>query len=248
MVTIRNSARRPARALRRAVLGAAVLLLAGCQVTGLPQKAQTASISGQEAQDRALYLSSIAGLLDTARPQAALAFLEDYQNRWPDDRRAFTLQGRALLATGEPRPAEEAFRRAIALEPTADAWVGLGHVAAAGGDWMVAQERFSRALELEPANARALNNYGYALLKLGLPDEAHRWLLRARELDPGNDRVAMNLMVAAWFSGRRETAESIMASLHLPDDRARAAALLTEWSQELGDDAGDSDTKERLPL
>lgn len=223
-------------------------LLAGCSLDTLATRQPGTLADAQAESDRSLYLSSIAGLIDTDRPQAALAFLEDYQNRWPQDPRALTLQGRALLSVGDVSGARQSYENALESAQTAEALIGLGRVAALEQDWVVAQTRFAEALELEPANARALNNYGYALLKLGLAEDAYPWLERASELDPNNVQIAVNVMVAAWFSSRREEAERIIASFELPSERARAASLLNEWSPRFRAAGGDTGQKDRVQL
>ena len=63
-----------------------------------------------------------------------------------------------------PDKAEANFRRALELAPhDAQAWYGLGAVAAVGGDWALAERLFGQALSIDPGLTDARRDLALAL-------------------------------------------------------------------------------------
>lgn len=210
-----------------ALLGMA--LLSGCVTAGSDRQAASFGGAGSE-QEAELYLSVIQSLHEQGKSQAALAFLDDYNRRYPNDYRAWVMRGEALMAAGRVDEAEQVFL-AIENEPVgAAAQLGLGQVSASRGNWNMAVAYLAEATRLAPTSARVLNNYGYALLKLDRTDEARRVLGRAVELAPGNDQVRNNLLLATYRDGDESAAIQAVGALDDAGERQRLMEFVTEWT------------------
>ena len=177
---------------------------------------------------RRMHLSVVRGLSDQGKPQAALAFLDDYDLRFPADPEAKAVRGEALLRTGRRAEAERLFQGLYDTghRPAAD--FGLGQARAASGDWVAAARHFEDAVRLAPTNVRYLNNCGYALLKVGRFEEAYQTLARATQLDPKDERARNNFVLAAMRSGRTLQAERVLAALE-SSERESVAAFVARW-------------------
>lgn len=86
------------------------------------------------------------------------------------------------LTDGDAEAARRHFRRAIDLQPSAWAWVGLGQVHARDRAWKDAAEAFGEALALEPGHAVALFYAGIVDLEDGRRAQGRERILRARSL------------------------------------------------------------------
>jgi len=95
-------------------------------------------------------------LIDTGRPEAALAPLERALALEPMALDAYLEQWRALQALDRPREAEAAMAAAVAREPQfIDGWLRLGEAAATTGRPAQAIERFGRILAIPEPEAVA---------------------------------------------------------------------------------------------
>lgn len=174
-------------------------LLSGCAEF---HKADTQdTVSGEADELRQMHLAMIRGLIDQGKDEAALAFLDDYEMRFPNDREARAMRGEALLRVGKLKEAEALFQTMLKSNDRPEADFGLGQVSAGSGDWNTAATHFYDAARLAPTNARYLNNYGYALLEVGRAKDAYDVLSRAYELTPGDNRTRNNYVLAAERSG-----------------------------------------------
>lgn len=190
------------------------LSLAACQTA--PVSGRT--ISGEQTlpptpQEDQVLLTSIRAMNEKGQSQAALAFLDEYLKRNPNDIEALTLKGEALLRTNQLDAADQVYvaldRRRI--QPAAA--FGLGQVRARYNDWNGAAPQFARAAEVAPADTRILNNYGYSLLKLQQYPQAYDVLARAVQLSPDNQQIKTNYLIAALNGGHEREAESMIATL-----------------------------------
>ncbi len=115
----------------------------------------------------------------------------------PNNARALSNLGVALVGLGRPAEAEPLLRRALAIRPDyPEAQSALGAVLAGGGRVDDALPLFARAVALEPRYADAWANYAEALATKGRLKEAAAAFRRAIELEPGNPRT---LATAAWI-------------------------------------------------
>jgi tetratricopeptide (TPR) repeat protein len=101
-------------------------------------------------------------------------------------------KGVALTVQKEFTEAEEAFRRALALDPQySAAHANLGFILASQGDYRAAETAHLTAVDLLPGYAPYHFNLGHLYSLLNRTDEAIISLNQAIELDPGNVQ-AMN--------------------------------------------------------
>lgn len=215
------------RRLAIAIFVTGSTLLAGC---AMGQKVDLkGTVSGEADELRRMQLAMIRALSDQGKDEAALAFLDDYQMRFPNDPEALALRGEALLRVGKVEEAEAVFQRMFKnnVRPAAD--YGLGQVCAAHNDWVGAAAHFSDAVRLAPTNARYLNNYGYTLLELGKMSQAYDILGRAYELKPGNNRTRNNYILAAERSGHDSEVTKALQTANATD-RADIMNFIRSWT------------------
>lgn len=97
--------------------------------------------------------------------------------------------GEARLDNGEFVGAEEAFRKAIELDPgSASAHYGLGYLLQLRDRLPEAIAAYQLAVKADPYKAEAFGNLAAAYLKIGDPKRALSALLTGLELEPGNLR------------------------------------------------------------
>ena len=76
--------------------------------------------------------------------------------------------GVAYETGGQPALAAKEYRKSLRLEPRQSrAWINLGNVEAAGGNWHDAESAYRRALRESPTDPDAMNNLAVALLRQG---------------------------------------------------------------------------------
>ena len=93
--------------------------------------------------------------------------------------------------------AEEAARRAVALEPElGEAYASLGEVLEYRDKWVEAREAFERGVALSPRYATGHQWYSYDLMIWNRWDDAIREMERARELDPLSMVIVVSLAAA----------------------------------------------------
>ena len=190
------------------------------------------------AQDRDVYLSLVSAIDDGGKPQAALAFLDDYLARYPNDDRALLLKGDAYFKSGQLSAAAKTYQALLAKGSSPAAEFGLGRAKAAQGDWSGAITYLSLAYQHSPANPKVLNDYGYALLEVSKTEQAYQLLGRAHELRPDDPIIRNNFVLAADRSGRTDRVDEVMRKLDRAD-QVRLRAFVNKWSAQTGgSDAG----------
>ena len=178
----------------------------------------------EEAPDtRGLYLQLIHQARADGRPRAALAYLDDFERRYPGDAEARLLRVNSLIDLGQIDAAE-----AVVLPPEA-ASGGVsavrGHLLAARGRWNEAATCYGQASRASPADPLLRNALGYALLRAGRFGAAIEALRGASDLAPQLAVVRNNLLLALMVSGRRDEAE---AALRRAGDGALRQKLAAE--------------------
>ncbi|MGQ9365116.1 tetratricopeptide repeat protein [Azospirillum sp. ST 5-10] len=113
---------------------------------------------------------------------------------------------RALRAEGRLPEAADSLRRAIALQPAADAFFSLGNVLKQAGQTAEAAERYRDALALKPDFVEARINAAAALDALGRRNEALAHLRLALASAPANPTVLFNLARTEQAFGARDRA------------------------------------------
>ncbi len=104
------------------------------------------------------------------------------------------LLGSTLLTMQDHARAAKAFECAVALQPSAQAWHGLGSALRGSEDWEIAAAAFRKAIELDANYAPAWVNLGAMQRFLGRLDEAAGSFRRAQALglDTPDVRDALN--------------------------------------------------------
>ena len=94
------------------------------------------------------------------------------------------------LQAGQPGRAQDALRRAVALDPTlTTAWVNLGAASLSEGGLADAERAFTRALRMEPRNTGALGNLAVIRARQDRPAEARALLRQLLAVDPSDARA-----------------------------------------------------------
>lgn len=120
-----------------------------------------------------------------------------------------TGRGWALQEIGRSEEAEQAFRRAIELDPAdANAAFSLGNMLRARGQPKEAEEHFLRARDVLPDDSRIHNNLGIVLWETGRLQEAEASYLRALELNPEYANAHSNLGSVLLDQGKPSDAEA----------------------------------------
>ncbi len=98
--------------------------------------------------------------------------------------------GFAHLQLGEVEAAQNAFRRAVALDPREPtARVNLGTTLLTEGDLAAAAAQFEAALRSDPRNVPALGNLGMVRAQQGRTDDARALFTRLLQITPNDPRA-----------------------------------------------------------
>ena len=122
--------------------------------------------------------------------------------REPRNADAWHLHAMAALETGNLARARTRLERAVAIRPDSSVFhSNLGAVLERMGDLEGSFRAHERALALDCAAADTWFNHGFVLLRLDRPVEAASSLRAARDRDPGDPEVRLNLGRALERSG-----------------------------------------------
>jgi superkiller protein 3 len=118
------------------------------------------------------------------------------------------LRGERLFSEGKVGEAKRAFEQALADDPTDPrAWLDLGLVHEAKGDFASAEAAYRRATQLDENFAEAYNNLGVLLRETGKLAEATATLERSVALDPDLTAARFNLALCYEEQGKMADAE-----------------------------------------
>ena len=149
---------------------------------------------------RSLYLQLIEQARADGRPRAAIAYLDDFDRRYPGEIQARILRVNSLLDLHDVEAAE---RAAAVLPESPESIVARGHVLCARGDWGQAAALYRQAMVARPADALLRNALGYALLRSGQNAPAIEALRDAVDLAPADRAIRNNLLLALTVGGQR---------------------------------------------
>ncbi|MFC0204663.1 tetratricopeptide repeat protein [Novosphingobium soli] len=198
------------------------MVLAGAGLTAAPVgAAELTHDAASEASTRGLYLALIRQARTDGRPRAAIAYLDDFDRRHPDDRDAQILRVNCLLDLSRVDEARRALARIPASDHSGAALAIRGHVMAAQGDWTGASAQYTAALQASPADPFIANALGYALLRAGQAQAAVEALRSAGDLAPDDAVLRNNLILALTVSGRLGEAEALLARVQDGGERSR---------------------------
>jgi tetratricopeptide (TPR) repeat protein len=142
--------------------------------------------------DDPMALIALASVLSAAsRHEEAVAAIEQGAARFGNDTAYWFQRGAVHERAGEAASAEEAFRRALALDPEhAPTLNYLGYMYAERGERLPEAVRLvQQALAIDPDNGSYLDSLGWAYFRQGRLNEARRYLQRAAELLPDNSVI-----------------------------------------------------------
>ncbi|MFC0303277.1 tetratricopeptide repeat protein [Rhizorhabdus histidinilytica] len=174
-------------------------------------------------QTRGLYLQLIGQARSDGRPRAALAYLDDFDKRFPGDVGAQVLRVNSLLDLGQVDEAERIVAGLAKVQGNATVDAVRGHALAARGHWREASERYQAAVVASPADPLLRNALGYAQLRAGWGDSAIEQLRGACDLAPGETVIRNNLLLAYAVTGRKR---ELSAGVRKVGNRKAQAELL----------------------
>lgn len=145
-------------------------------------------------------------------PEAAAEFAAAVRSR-PDRVEILVDLAEAYKKAGDFIRAEKAYRRALALHPSAPLWSNLGVVLKLKGDQKGAREAFEESIALDPSSSASRGNLGVLLARMGLYAEAREELEAARRLDDKNLDAANGLGVLFVRTGEAARAEVLFLDL-----------------------------------
>lgn len=202
-------------------------LSAAAQGAGAPAAvAEDGQVLRQDMNDPALYLQLIEGLQQRRMHYAALAHLDAFDQKWPDNRQAQLLRADALRQTGSLDEAAVIYERLTGKNPMPRALHGLGLIAVSKGQHEAGERLLIQANRLAPIDTRILNDLGYVQMQAGRYGPARTNLAKAFELDAGNAQAGANLALLYLLLGEAGQAERMMERLGMTD--AQRAQLREE--------------------
>jgi tetratricopeptide (TPR) repeat protein len=186
----------------RAVLLAGALFLCACAA---PENHVAADITPKigVADNAALYLSVIDQLVKSDDAYAALANLDQYDRQFGPDNPSRKLRADALLKIGKANEAGALYNQLVTTALDAEAWNGLGRIAAQRENWQKAVDCFQKASKEDPTRADFQSNLGYALIQTHAYSDAELALRKARQLAPDDRRIANNVALLVAMSGQQ---------------------------------------------
>ena len=145
-------------------------------------------------RDRTPTVARVAELLRGGEPGRAERAGRTVLKREPRNADAWHLHAMAALEEGSLARARTRLERAIAIRPDSSVFhSNLGAVLERMGDLESSYRAHDRALALDREPADNWFNHGFVLLRLGRPAEAAASLHAARDRDPGDPEVRLNL-------------------------------------------------------
>jgi TolB-like protein/Flp pilus assembly protein TadD/predicted Ser/Thr protein kinase len=184
---------------------------------GSAQRPAGAHVPGHEAQDAYVKGRYFSGKATEGMLRIGLRCFEDavasdslYAQAWAGVANASVLLAAGGGASGDEGygRAEEAARRALALDPTlADAHTSLAlALLYQHWDWSAAERELRQAIALNPGSAQAYNWYAGLLSATGRHAAAITAARKAAELDPLSVAVQLNVAVRLYYARRYDEA------------------------------------------
>jgi tetratricopeptide (TPR) repeat protein len=136
--------------------------------------------------------------------------------------------GRALLDDGRPAEALEPLKRAVQLDPAAEALDALAETHDDLGDRAKAAALWEQAVARSPDNRAAREGLARAALEKKAPAEALRWLGPLLTKDDLQSSTAFLAQRCASFAGDKETATTWTARANALRDREKKIAAVEQ--------------------
>ncbi|WP_211243036.1 tetratricopeptide repeat protein [Sinimarinibacterium sp. CAU 1509] len=188
----------------------------GCSACALPRPLDSTSSGSQASKtkgaedsvDRAVYRDLIGSMLDQHQYYAALAHVQQQQQRSGNTPELKYLEAEARRNLGQVAQADALYRSLLRSDMAAEAYHGLGLLHARQRPAQ-AVAYLQEAARRRPTDAEIRNDLGYALLSMRRYDEALPEFSTAVELAPGLERARNNLLLLL-LARRDEAAASKM--------------------------------------
>ncbi len=222
--------------MKRAALAIMVCALAtGCvpvqkQPGGVEvAQAQLSDNCGQLASDQQLVVQLSEDMVAQGRLHAAFAHLEQLPDTLPEVRLRKAIILRKL---GDPR-AEPLYRTLMQSCLVAQAYSGLGQMAAARGEYATAKEQLEQAARLAPADFSIRNDLGFVYLHLRELAKARFEFLTALELSEDSTLPLENLLTLLIYEDHWAESSALLGQKKVTPQQyqraeARARALKLE--------------------
>jgi tetratricopeptide (TPR) repeat protein len=139
----------------------------------------------------------------------------------PKDHRLLSEWAKSLLAGGKTDQAKELLNNALTLAPNLPVLLKLGEIYLQQENWIQARDIYQRAAEQELSSVEAYSGLGYALVKMGLLEEAVNVYQKAVALSPENYNDYKNLaLVYKTLGSTGQAVQSLKQALAFaPEDK-----------------------------
>lgn len=180
-------------------------------------------------QDRRVHLDLIRRMLAQNQNYAALAHIQAQQRQGSSEELRL-LEADARRKLGQRPAAQQIYQSLLKSPYAANAYHGLGLLAASSNDSAQSLLNLRRAVYLLPTDIEMRNDLGYALILARRYPEALPEVATAVELDPGNPKSRNNLLLLMILmrdesSVQRIVRESSVDATTLANLRKQAASL-----------------------
>lgn len=150
-------------------------------------------------------------LIDEGRSQEAIDLLKQ-EAEGSSSPEIYDLLGNAYSQSKDFAKAEEAFRKAVEVDPDDTGHVkGLAQALLSQDKYAEALEQYKKLSELEPGTAENYLHQAQLYRRLGQFDQAESSLLRAKQLAPGNLEVLYNEALLYEDQGRFDDATKVLS-------------------------------------
>lgn len=218
------------RPVRAASAAALLIAAAGCAMPppAPPTEVRTDSEATSPERRARVHLELASAYLARGQAQTALDEVKATLAAKPDLPEAYNVGGLAYAALGDPRRAEESFRRALQLDPRdADTMNNFG--------WFLCQQRRFGEADAQFVAALAQPQYqgtvrtllvqGACQADAGDWPAAEKSLSRGYELDPSNPVLAYNLSSVLYRRGELDRARFYIRRVNALPEQSNAQTL-----------------------
>lgn len=215
------------------ILLGASLVLAGCASTG-NNASRPANQCGPLEQEQQLAIQLASDMADQGRLHAALAHLEQLPETLPEVR----LRKAMILRKLNDPQATPLYESLLNSCVSAEAYHGLGQIAAIKGDYAQALTQMQTAANLYPSSFTIRNDLGFVYLQRRELDKAQFEFMTALELSQDNALPLENLLTLLMYQGKWQESSALLregraTSQQYQRAEARARQLQLEDGQGL---------------
>ena len=189
---------------------------------------------------REVYADLIRGLLRQNQYYAALAHVQEQQQRGGNSDELQYLEAEARRSLGQAKAAEALYKGLLRGDHAGLAYHGLG-LLHASRDLGRSVQLLQEAVRRRPTDVTVRNDLGYALMMSGRYREALPELATAVELDPAGEKARNNLIVLLLLSGDETGAARVAAQAGVGKE---TVARLRQQAQSLARSRGGASARQ----